>query len=255
MSVKYKVKNNLSTVAGVAVGEAIGVVAGQAVYSSDVSAQETPIPVDIEPDEVEIVATEVKAQTPKSTVSGSEKDNRPVASEEVELSDSAEDTEVVTVAEETESTDSAEEQEEVPVSEEADTITASVEAEVAPEEVESEEEVVVVDSIPTENESAEFEVSEEVEVVASEEPENEVEIVDCDAISADEPSIDTEEPADSSTENVAVVAGELQDSEITVEGEGVILSHYQDSTGSGSFTAQNDLPDYVNDADVDAYIS
>ena len=254
MSVKDKIKNNLSTVAGVAVGEVVGVVAGQAVHSSDADAQETPIPVEIEPDEVEIVATEVKPQSPKSAVNGGKEDNRSVAPDEMELSDSIEATEVVAESEEIESTDSMEEQEEVPVSEETDAVGASVESEVAPEEVESEEEVLVVDSVPTENEPAESEVSEEVEVVASEEPENEVEIVDCDAIST-EPSINTEEAADSSTEDVAVIAGELQDSEINVEGEGVILSHYQESTGSGSFTAQNDLPDYVNDADVDAYIS
>ena len=254
MSIKDKIKNNLSTVAGVAVGEVVGVVAGQAVHSSEADAQETPIPVEIEPDEVEIVATDVKTQSPNSVVDDGKGDNRPVASDEIELSDFTEDTEEVALSEETESTDSTEEQEEVPVSEETDTVGASVESEVVPEEVESEEEVLVVDSVPPENESAESEVSEEVEVVASEEPENEVEIVDYDAISA-ESSINTEEAADSSTEDVAVVAGELQDSEINVEGEGVILSHYQESTGSSSFTAQNDLPDYVNDADVEAYIS
>ena len=50
--------------------------------------------------------------------------------------------------------------------------------------------------------------------------------------------------------------GEIEDGEIeNVQGQGISMQPFQDAAGFDPQFAQNDLPDYVNDADVDTYMA
>ena len=50
--------------------------------------------------------------------------------------------------------------------------------------------------------------------------------------------------------------GMIEDNEVQyVTGEGIAMQDFQDGAGFNPLYAQNDLPDYVNDADVDTYMA
>ena len=50
--------------------------------------------------------------------------------------------------------------------------------------------------------------------------------------------------------------GVIEDGEIeNVQGQGISMQPFQDAAGFDPQFAQNDLPDYVNDADVDTYMA
>lgn len=50
--------------------------------------------------------------------------------------------------------------------------------------------------------------------------------------------------------------GVIEDNEVQyVSGEGIAMQDFQDASGFNPLYAQNDLPDYVNDADVDTYMA
>lgn len=50
--------------------------------------------------------------------------------------------------------------------------------------------------------------------------------------------------------------GVIEDGEIEiVQGQGIAMQPFQDAAGFNPQYAQNDLPDYVNDADVDTYMA
>ena len=52
-------------------------------------------------------------------------------------------------------------------------------------------------------------------------------------------------------QNQVIDDGELVD----VQGEGISMQPLQDAAGFDPLFAQNDLPDYVNDADVDSFMA
>lgn len=50
--------------------------------------------------------------------------------------------------------------------------------------------------------------------------------------------------------------GVIEDNEVQyVSGEGIAMQDFQDGAGFNPLYAENDLPDYVNDADVDTYMA